>query len=80
MRNPANTNSYVFVTSAIAASRNITIPLLTADDSFLFTNHTSTPINKTLNFDTNTFKHSTTNAHGDIYKYDTTSGKLKELQ
>jgi hypothetical protein len=79
IKNPANSNSYIFVTSAITGSRNITIPLLTADDSFLFTNHAQTPINKTLNIDTNTFKHSTTNAQGDIYKYDTTVGKIVRI-
>lgn len=75
-RNPANTVSYVWVTSPIVANRNITLPLLTADDTFLFNNFAATLQNKTINLDQNTLKHSTTNAQGDLYKYDTTLGKI----
>jgi len=38
LRNPANTFSYIWNQSAITADRNITLPLLTADDTFLFLN------------------------------------------
>jgi hypothetical protein len=75
-RNPANTFSYIWNTSAIAANRNITLPLLTADDEIVFKNHTQTLTNKTLtsptitamsiDTDTNTIKHSTTNNAGDL--------------
>lgn len=36
LRNPANTFSYVFQTSALAANRDVTLPLLTAADTFVF--------------------------------------------
>lgn len=48
LTNPANTQNYTFVGSAIAAGRNITIPLLTADDTFVFANFIQTLTNKTL--------------------------------
>jgi hypothetical protein len=75
-RNPANTFSYIWNTSAITANRAITLPLLTADDEVVTKNHTQTLTNKTLtsptitamtiNTDTNTIKHSTTNNAGDL--------------
>jgi hypothetical protein len=75
-RNPANTFNYIWNTSTIAADRNIILPLLTADDTIVFANHTQTLTNKTLtsptitamsiDTDTNTIKHSTTNNAGDL--------------
>lgn len=76
LRNPANTASYTVNTSAIIANRNISIPLLTTDDFFVFRDFIEELKNKTFHINLNTIKHSTTNAQGDIYKYDTTSGKL----
>lgn len=35
-RNPGDTFSYIIVTSAIAANRNLNVPLLAADDTFAF--------------------------------------------
>jgi hypothetical protein len=74
--NPANTFGYVWNTSAIVANRSVTLPLLTADDTVVFANHTQTLTNKTLtsptitamsiDTDTNTIKHSTTNNAGDL--------------
>jgi hypothetical protein len=74
--NPANTFGYLFNASAIAANRNVTFPLLTADDEFVFKNATQTLTNKTLtsptittmtiNTDSNTIKHGTTNNSGDL--------------
>lgn len=75
--NPDNTFGYVFNTSAITdANKLVTFPLLTADDTLVFANHTQTLTNKTLtaptitamiiNTDTNTIKHSTTNNSGDL--------------
>lgn len=75
--NPANTFGYIFNTSAITtANKNITLPLLTADDTFVFAAATQTLTNKTLtsptitamsiDTDTNTIKHSTTNNAGDL--------------
>lgn len=75
-RNPANSLSYIWATSAIIANRTITLPLLQSNDTFVFNNHAAELITKTLHFDLNTFKHSTTNTQGDIYKYDSASGKL----
>ncbi len=41
-RNPANTFSYNFLGSAIAANRTVTLPLLTANDQFTFDGFAST--------------------------------------
>jgi hypothetical protein len=46
--NPAQTFSYILVTSALLANRNITLPLLTADDTFVFANFIQTLENKTI--------------------------------
>lgn len=61
LRNPANTFSYTFGTSAITANRVATLPLLTADDTFVFATFAQTISNKifqgyTLDAATNTFK------------------------
>lgn len=61
IRNPANTFSYIMNSSAISAHRTCTLPLLTADDTFVFANHAQTISNKIFqgyNFDsaTNIFK------------------------
>lgn len=76
LRNPANSANYIFVASAIVADRLVTLPLLTGNDTMMMLNFAQTPINKTIEINNNTIKHSTTNAQGDIYKYDATSGKL----
>ena len=47
-RNPANTFSYNLLGSAIVANRNITLPLLTGNDTFTFNAATQTLTNKTL--------------------------------
>lgn len=41
-------HQYVFAVSELAADRNVTLPLLTGDDEFVFKNHTQTLTNKTL--------------------------------
>lgn len=74
--NPANTFGYIFNTSAIATNINLTLPVLSADDTFVFTNASQVLYNKTLNSptisamtintDSNTIKHSTTNQAGDL--------------
>jgi hypothetical protein len=46
--NPAFTFVYSVIPSAITASRNITLPLLTGNDVFVFESHTQTLTNKTL--------------------------------
>jgi hypothetical protein len=64
--------SYAIAGSAIAASRTITLPLLTGPDTFV-TQAFGQPItNKTINIDANTIKHSTTNAAGDLLVNDGT--------
>lgn len=75
-RNPANTFNYIWNTSAITANRSITLPLLTGNDTVVFANATQTLTNKTLtaptisaltiNTDSSTIKHSTTNNSGDL--------------
>lgn len=76
MMNPANTFGYLWNTSAIAANRNIILPLLAADDTVVCANAVQTLTNKTLtspsisamtiNTDSNTIKHGTTNNTGDL--------------
>lgn len=41
--NPASTFNYIFNTSAITATRNVTLPALNADDTFLFLNAQQNP-------------------------------------
>jgi hypothetical protein len=72
IRNPANTFSYSMVGSAIAAARNVTLPLLTADDTLVTAAFSQTLTTKTINADQNTIKDSTTNAAGDLLKGDAT--------
>ena len=70
--NPANTFSYTLVGSAIVASRNITLPLLTGADTMVTEAMAQSLTNKTLgtgtvaNTDTITLKHSTTNSAGEL--------------
>lgn len=58
LRNPANTFSYTLVHGAIAAARNITLPVLAASDTFVFEAHTQALTNKTLD-STNTISSAT---------------------
>jgi hypothetical protein len=48
INNPSQTFRYSFVSSAITANRNITLPLLTGNDSFVFESHIQTLGGKTL--------------------------------
>ena len=48
INNPAQTSKYTFLSSAILANRNITLPLLTGNDNFVFEAHSQTLTNKTL--------------------------------
>ena len=54
LRNPANTFSYNFLGSAIVANRNVTLPLLTGNDTFTMNAFAQTLTNKTINFSNNT--------------------------
>jgi hypothetical protein len=54
LRNPANTFSYNFLGSAIAADRTVTLPLLTGTDTFVFNDFAATLTNKTIAFGSNT--------------------------
>jgi hypothetical protein len=54
IRNPGDSFSYTFVGSAIAADRNITLPLLVANDTLVTENFTQTLTNKTINATANT--------------------------
>lgn len=51
--NPAVTFRYIFAGSAIVANRTTTLPLLGADDTFVFANHTQTLTGKTIDGATN---------------------------
>jgi len=48
LRNPAQDFNYLFNTSAIVASRTITLPLLTGNDTLVFECHCQTLTNKTF--------------------------------
>jgi hypothetical protein len=49
LRNPADTFSYEIITSAITVSnKTVTLPLLTANDTFIFRTHADTLSNKTI--------------------------------
>lgn len=54
IRNPADTFSYTITPSAIAATRTLTLPLLTGNDTFVTEAHTQTLTNKTINASSNT--------------------------
>lgn len=77
--NPAANNYYIFSTGAITANRVISLPVLGSNDTFTFNAATQTLSAKTMNIDSNTFRHSTTNAQGDLLIYDTTAGKYIRL-
>jgi hypothetical protein len=69
--NPAGTFAYFFVGSAITASRNLILPLLTANDTVAVLNLAQTLAAKTLtsatiDTDANSIKHSTTNSLGEL--------------
>lgn len=71
--NPANTFAYSFVGSALTVSRNVTLPLLTSDDTLAMVTLAQTLVNKTMSAstidtDTNTLKHSTTNTAGELLR------------
>jgi len=67
VRNPANTFSYSITGSAIAADRAVTLPLLTAGDTFLMEAFAATMTNKTINTTDNTVT-ATSQATGDLLK------------
>lgn len=48
IRNPGDTFSYTVRGGAIVADRDITLPVLTGNDTFVFESHTQTLTNKTL--------------------------------
>lgn len=54
VRNPANTFSYSFRGSAITASRDLTLPLLTANDTIVTNDFAQTLTNKTMSYASNT--------------------------
>lgn len=54
LRNPANTFSYTFVAAAIVAGRNITLPLLTGNDTLVTEAFAQTLTNKTIAAGSNT--------------------------
>ena len=54
IRNPANSFSYNFVGSALVADRNLTLPLLTTDDTLVTLNLAQTLTNKVISGLTNT--------------------------
>ena len=54
VRNPANTQSYSLVGSAITSPLNITLPLLTSDDTIVTQDSNQTITNKTIDDELNT--------------------------
>lgn len=67
INNPADTFAYTIVAAAIAADRNITLPLLTGNDTIVTEAFTQTLTNKTVNSTDNTIT-ATSQATGDILK------------
>lgn len=55
----AGTYNYLIGTSAIAANRTVTLPLLTGNDEFTFKDYTQTFTNKTVNLTSNTLSGTT---------------------
>jgi len=76
--NPANTFAYFLVGSALTASRNLFLPLLTGNDTAVTEAFIQTLTNKTMgtgtvaNTDTITLKHSTTNTAGELMRNNAT--------
>jgi len=66
INNPADTFAYTLVGAAIAAARNITLPLLTGNDTMVTEAFGQTLTTKTIETNNNTIKHSTTNSAGDL--------------
>lgn len=54
LRDPGDQFSYSIRTSLITADKDITLPLLTSSDSFVFEAHSQTLTNKTIDADSNT--------------------------
>lgn len=69
--NPASTFAYTVVPSAITANRNITVPLLTGNDTLAMEAFTQTLTNKTISAASNTITDASI-AAGDILKGDGT--------
>lgn len=65
--NPAGTFHYTFATSAIIASRTITLPLLGGNDTFVFETHPAILSGKTINIADNPIT-GATNAAGDLMR------------
>lgn len=55
INNPATTFQYQIISTAIAADRILTLPLLIAADTFVFEDHIQTLVGKTMDGDLNTF-------------------------
>ena len=55
LNNPGNTLAYTILGSAITAARDVTIPLLLSDDTFVTENFIQTLTGKTFNLTNNTF-------------------------
>lgn len=83
LRDSNAVNSYIFYGSALAASRNVTLPLLTGNDTFAFEAHTQTLTNKTIDAASNTLEgiliNNQTRRTGIIYSANTTIQALGSL-
>ena len=77
--NPANTFYYTMVGSAIGADRNLTLPLLTGNDTVVAEAHTQTLTNKTMAFGSNTFTGFVTPSSSDTFTNKTISGSNNTL-
>lgn len=71
LNNPAGTYAYNIVTSAIAAGRDVTLPLLTGNDEFVMKAFGQTLTTKTINLTDNTVT-DTSAATGDLVKHNGT--------
>ena len=64
MDNPLNTFQYTVIPSAIIANRNVTLPPLLTDDTFVFENNIQNITNKTFTGTTNSFNNTSLRVSG----------------
>ncbi len=85
IENPVTTNTYQFVASEITLDRQVTLPLLTANDTFVFEDFAQVLANKTLtdpiitNFTNATHDHSTAGNGGQLTNSALVSGVFSSI-
>lgn len=83
--NPAGTFGFIFTSTALAADRTVTLPLLTGNDTFVMLTHAQTLSNKTLaipvitDYTNATHDHSDTTNGGQLTNSALTSGVFSSI-